>query len=511
VREPKRQLFLNSTVSIVQTIGLGIVPFILYRYVLETIGAEQFGLWAIVLSTTSLARVAEFGLSASIVKFVAKYIARDERFTAGELIQTAAITTFFGLGLLLLLVYPIASYFLYLIVPGNYIELGRAILPLALISYFITTVAAIFQSGLDGSHRIDLRSIVMVLSALFYLFLAMLLTSVYGLWGLAYAQILQALVAAILSWFLLRRFCLSSLPIIPYRWQFSLLREMVTYGLNFQAISLAQMFYKPVTVALISRFGGLSLVAYYEMADKMLRQFRSLVVSASQAIVPFIADLHERSPAQVTSFYKASYSLLLYIATPLFGGVVALVPLISRLWIGTYEDTFVRFSYLLAIGWYINLLSVPAFFAGLGLGELRWNTVSSIAMALLNATLGYFLGSLLGADAVVLAWVASLAAGSVLVLIPYHREHQISFKNLLPSSSAAVLISNLVAITCSLLVYYSLLSSTSALVGTASVMTIYASIVLVPMWVHPLRSRLSNWLRLLFLSRRPRIEADANV
>jgi hypothetical protein len=56
-------------------------------------------------------------------------------------------------------------------------------------------------------------------------------------------------------------------------------------------------------------------------------------------------------------------------------------------------------------------------------------------MALLNATLGYFLGSLLGADAVVLAWVAALAAGSALVLIPYHREHQISFKNLLPASS----------------------------------------------------------------------------
>jgi O-antigen/teichoic acid export membrane protein len=58
--------------------------------------------------------VAEFGLSASIVKFVAKYIARDERATAGELIQTAAITIFFGLGLLLLLAYPIASYFLYI-------------------------------------------------------------------------------------------------------------------------------------------------------------------------------------------------------------------------------------------------------------------------------------------------------------------------------------------------------------------------------------------------------------
>jgi O-antigen/teichoic acid export membrane protein len=511
MREPKRQLFLNSTVSIVQTIVLGIVPFILYRYVLQAIGAKEFGLWSLVLSTTALARVAEFGLSASIVKFVAKYIARDERIVAGELIQTAAITIFFGLGLLLSLVYPVASYFLFWVVPEDYIELGRAILPLAFISYFITTIAAIFQSGLDGSHRIDLRSIVMVLSALLYLLLAMSLTSAYGLWGLAYAQILQALVAAVLTWFLLRRFCLNSLPVIPYRWRFSLLREMVTYGLNFQAISVAQLFYKPVTVALISRFSGLSTVAYYEMADKMLRQFRSLVVSASQAIVPFIADLHERSPTRVTFVYNASYSLLLYVATPLFGGVVALVPLISRLWIGYYETTFVSFSYLLAVGWYINLLSVPAFFAGLGLGELRWNTVSSIAMALLNATLGYILGSLLGADAVVLAWVASLAAGSALVLIPYHREHQISLKNLLPASSAVVLISNLVAIACSLLVYYSLLSSTSPLIGMASIIVIYTSIVLGPMWLHPLRSRLSNWLRLFFLSERPKIEADAKV
>ncbi|MGC8744981.1 MAG: polysaccharide biosynthesis C-terminal domain-containing protein, partial [Verrucomicrobiia bacterium] len=60
----------------IQIISVGIALFFLYRFLLKTIGVEQFGIWSLVLSTTSIIGAANLGISGSIVKFVAKYIAR---------------------------------------------------------------------------------------------------------------------------------------------------------------------------------------------------------------------------------------------------------------------------------------------------------------------------------------------------------------------------------------------------------------------------------------------------
>jgi O-antigen/teichoic acid export membrane protein len=51
------------------------------------------------------------------------------------------------------------------------------------------------------------------------------------------------------------------------------------------------MLYDPITKALLTKFGGLSLVGYYEMANKLIYQIRSLKVSANQILVPAFADL----------------------------------------------------------------------------------------------------------------------------------------------------------------------------------------------------------------------------
>ncbi|MCP2619681.1 oligosaccharide flippase family protein [Candidatus Aminicenantes bacterium AC-334-K16] len=112
----------------------------------------------------------------------------------------------------------------------------------------------------------------------------------YGLKGVAYARVIQNLIILIFSWFFLRKY-LPLLPVFPYKWDKKLFREIVGYGINFQIISVARMLYDPITKALLTKFGGLSLVGYYEMANKLIYQIRSLKVSANQILVPAFADL----------------------------------------------------------------------------------------------------------------------------------------------------------------------------------------------------------------------------
>ena len=60
--------------SIVQSIIISLVLFILYKFLLNTIGIEKLSIWSPDLAITLTAQIAQFGLTKSVMKFVAKNI-----------------------------------------------------------------------------------------------------------------------------------------------------------------------------------------------------------------------------------------------------------------------------------------------------------------------------------------------------------------------------------------------------------------------------------------------------
>jgi len=159
-------------------------------------------------------------------------------------------------------------------------------------------ITSIFQAGLDGYQRINIRSYLLMGGVIIHLLLCFILAPTYGLIGLAYARIVQNSAILLSTWLLLRRH-LPLLPIFPYNWSNNIFKEIIGYGMNFQLISVTSILYDPITKALLSKFGGLSMLGYYEMASRLVQQFRALIVSANQVIVPTIADLKEKTPERI--------------------------------------------------------------------------------------------------------------------------------------------------------------------------------------------------------------------
>lgn len=498
----KRQILINAAMSVTQIVVISGVLFILYRFLLETIGVEQLGIWSLVLATTSVAQIANFGLSGSVVKFVAKYIARGEDENVARVIQTAAISVAgFDVGLVLLIGYPIVKWVLGLVVPDESLPLALSILPYALLALWIMIITSIFQAGLDGYQRIDLRSLLLMGGAVLHLLLCFMLAPTHGLIGVAYARVIQNFTILLSSWLLLKR-QLPLLPFFPYKCDKDIFKEIIGYAINFQVISVTTMFYDPITKALLSKFGGLSMVGYYEMASRMVQQFRGLIVSANQVLVPAIADLQEKTPERIQSVYLTSYQLLFYLAVPLYSVIIVSTPLISELWVGHYERIFVIFGTLLSIGWFLNTLNAPAYFATLGIGELRWNVAGHITIALLNAGLGFLLGAVYGGIGVVIAWVFSLASGSSIIYLSYHMRHKISLIELLPKASRPIIIACLIGLLFTLMIRHELNHIFNTVVLNSTILISFSIIVFVPLWFHPMRKRLIGWIINEFLLNR---------
>jgi O-antigen/teichoic acid export membrane protein len=489
----KRRILVNAIMSVAQVVVISGILFVLYRFLLKTIGVENLGIWSVVLSTTSVAGIANFGLSGSVVKFVAKYVARGEGEAVAGVIQTALISITVVGGLILLIVYPLVHFILGLVMPSNSLVKAFSILPYAIMSLWMVIIAGVLRSGLDGYQRIDIRSMILTASALFHLILSFVLVPDYGLMGLAYARVIQTVAMLVISWFMLKRF-IPALPVFPYQWNRKLFREMIGYGINFQVISITQMLCEPTTKALLTKFGGLSMVGFYEMASRMLLQLRLVLVSANQVLVPVIADFQERSPDSIQNIYKDNYRLMLYIALPFYSIVVAGTPLISEIWIGHYESTFVIFSVLLSVSLFINTLSVPAYFSYLGIGKLKWNTLGHVVTAIINAILGFIVGYNLGGMGVVIVWIISSIAGSLMITGSYHYSYKISLKQLFPKESTGVATACLVALFSTSLIHHSINHSINDVLISGAVLLIFSMIIFVSLWIHPMRKCLMGWV-----------------
>lgn len=478
----------NASLSVVQVLVSGGVLFLLYRYLLHTIGSENLGVWAVVLATASASRISEMGFSGSAVKFTARYIARGEIEKAAQVVQTTIVTIGVALACVLVAGYPFIARLMEMVIPATHSSTVLSVLPYALMSVWIGSIAGVSLSGLDGCQRVDLRALIAMLSGVTLLGFTWMLVPRYGLIGVAWAQIAQGVLMLLASWALLRRE-IPSLPVFPFRWRFPLFREMFSYGVNFQINSITILLIEPTTKALMAKFGGLTLTAYYEMANRMVVQCRALLVSANQVIVPQVAVLQESSPEQIPRIYVDTYRVVFFLALPLYAGIAAAAPLVSHLWIGHYEHAFVVYTLFLCVGFGFNTLVGPAYFVNLGAGSLRWNTLAHVAIGFINATLGFLLGATFGGRGVVAGYVLALTIGSSLIVIGHHRDNRIPLSVLWPAESRRLLLACCLGLSAGwALPHFLFLVMPDRFFASASLTLAICVLVIFPaFWSHPLR------------------------
>jgi O-antigen/teichoic acid export membrane protein len=485
----KEQVVKNAGAAFIQVVATGLLMFFLYRYLLHTIGVKRLGIWSVVLATTSASRITELGLTGSVVKFVAKYVANHDQTKAGAVIETAAISIGVFVGALLLAVYVPLHWILARVLPVTAMPEATAILPYTLVSLWLATVGGVFQSGLDGCLRTDLRASFNILNNCLTLAMAVMLVPKFGLLGLAYTQVALAGLLLLLSWIYLRTE-LRELPYVPHRWTVPIFKEILQYGIAFQTISFVGMLLDPITKGLLSRYGGLASAGYYEMANRMTSQFRALLTAPNQILVPVIADLHETESDRTLSVYKLSYRLQMFLSLPLYAGVLAAIPVVSVLWIGTYQRTFVLYSALLTLGWFLNGLINPAYFSNLGTGALKWNVIAHVVMGVSNAILGVFLGIEYGGTGVVVARVFSLVIGSSMVIVPFFREHGLSWGELFPRENLWLTIACAAGAGVAWFAYSSLHGDFGLIWTASACLAAFSVAISVPGWRHPMRARL---------------------
>lgn len=456
----KSKITFNAISAIIQVVIIGIVYLILYKFIISQIGVKLLGVWSLIIASTSVASVANFGISSSIVKFVATYHSRKRTDLIIKLVFTSLIFILSTYTLISILIYFLGTHLLHFAIEEEYIDIAISILPVSLISLIINALSGVFNSAIDGIQKNYVKSYIITLSSIVILFLSFLLTPKYGLLGLVYAQIFQSIFVLLLSAFYYKKLFQFEFD-FRWHWDRTLFKEIFNYGIKVQVSSILEMTTDPIVKFLLSKFGGLTMVGYYEMATRLVLQIRGLIVSANQVIIPVISESKENNPGNIKIVYKKVFSFVLYLNIILTTIILISAPVVSLIWIGHYESIFVNILILSSAAFFFNISSTPAYFNFMGEGKLN-DIILYISIGfLINIILGYLLGLYFGGIGVIIAAYIALVLNSTLLLNAYHKFKEMKILDLVSNYDLKLILSSVVFIVASNYLFHSIFNNRS--------------------------------------------------
>lgn len=430
-----RKLSGNALASSASTVIGALLMFELYRVLIRELGVEQIGAWALVVTSSSLIRLAECGMSGGVTRFVARDLGAGEPQQALSRVIVAVFFLFVTVGLAALLcLVPLRWVLTATVHNPELLDDALMLLPWTLAACWMTSLVTALSAALDGNQRTDLRACAMLSGSALQLILVYLWVPERGLLALGPIQLLfPALQSVLLIFFLLR-----VSPRVRHfdregAWPHMI--EMLRYGMGIQVTAVGQLLFEPAVRWLLSIFSGLAITGYYELANKAVVQFRQIMAAAYQMLVPFLATRMGRngaSPGLMQAAYHQTFRFLLLTSVPYFALLGCALPYMLTLWLGEYSETFLWIGLICLSGWFVNMLAVPSFMLYVAAGQFRWLIATQITIGVLNVVFGLVGGSLFGGLGVAAGAMLALALGSLVVVVQFHREYDIEVRNILP-------------------------------------------------------------------------------
>lgn len=361
-----------------------------YRLVIAHGGLEAVGVWATLFAWTNLIRLGDPGVADAAVRFVAHWDLATEGIAVRRYAETALLTNVVQFVVLGALAFVLLEPRVGRLVGDAHATTGSGVLPWMILAFCLANVAGTLLGILQGLHLGYRRSQLLVLGRTAELALVVLWVPSHGLVGWAAAQAAQQIVVILLAWMIVRRGYGGGL--VPSRFDGSAFMEMLRYSVKIRAASLASGLREPVSKMLVAEFGGMQAQGIFELAYKTVMLPRNLVGAAVTATVAGMTALYRERRDELLDLYRdASRRSALAMGVALCG-LIGGAPLVSYLWLGDLSTTYWLYVSILALGFYLNALGMPAYLVGVAVGQMRYNVLTAVGEFVTLALLGGVLG-----------------------------------------------------------------------------------------------------------------------
>ena len=364
-----------------------IVGLLLTPVILTTLGAELYGVWALLNVLTTYESVSDLGIPAAIVVFVNKNRnteAKNRLITVGVLANVALTL----LVILLLIAFKSPIIRLLFKVPPQLVPATELAYSLTLGALVLMVLARSLSAVLDAFQRVDIRFAVETIGMLAWAGITWgLLHRGFGLSGVVSATLIVAGLRVVVMAAATQRI----LPQLRFRLALSrdLLSEILGYGIKVQGASLGVSLSDPLLKSLAGAGLTTTEVGAIQVGGSVASVPNSLAHSAIANLFPAIAERHGAEDRAGAGRLASRY--LLYViafVVPITVLFLFSAPSLVRLWLGDSYPLIVASMRLLALAYAFRALAMVPWRVSWGLGSPQDSSIAMILHLLLLAAGG---------------------------------------------------------------------------------------------------------------------------
>jgi O-antigen/teichoic acid export membrane protein len=396
-------------------INIGLV-FVSYRLVIRHSGLEAVGLWSALYAWTTMIRIGDAGMANASLHFVATCDPRSEQGRLRAYVETGIVANSCLFLLLGLAGYLVLSINLGSLVDARFVAQAAGVLPVMMAGFVLMNIAGVLFGALQGLHLGYLNARLGIAGNLLQIAIVVVLVPRLGIAGLAWAQVAQHGLTTIAAWLLVRRKAGIEAP-LPLGFSIAAFREMLTFSVKAQVANIANGLFEPFSKILVGHYGGLHMLGVYELAYKTVALSRNLVASALGAALPAMTSLMSRNVDEAYALYRRSSRGNLRGTCLVFSAVIVATPVISHIWIGNLDRSYVTYTAIICAGFVLNAYGAPAYILGMASGRMENNILTAVLSVFLLAASGTMLGYVFAADGVVIATGLCLAVCGWLIKV----------------------------------------------------------------------------------------------
>lgn len=410
------QLLQNGLFAAIQSVIVTVCLLLVYRLVIAHASLEQLGVWSLLLAGSAMLRVGDVSGAGALSRFVAMKSPDAGPGHIRNVVHTVMLTSLCLNAALALVFYMLAPLFLPKVIAPEYMGEALALLPFVVGTMVLGSLSIAVTSAIDGAQRADQRAMVFIVAALIFLISSWLLIPKYGVVGFGVAQLVQQIVILVLGWHVLRRH-VSDLGWVPFHWRRDVFGETAGFAIKLNAIGIVGLLFEPLVKFAFNHTGGPGLVAIYELASRLVVQVRGFVIAAATPLIPAFAAHSDRGDLVFRRTLDSSVRFISVAGVGVALGAVFGAPLVSVVVLEKLSPEVLIMSIMLTLGWAINVLAIPFYFAAQGQGFLRWNFASHVLIAA-SVLVGVFLPvSVFGHDGLLVSIVFGLVLSTPVVIV----------------------------------------------------------------------------------------------
>jgi O-antigen/teichoic acid export membrane protein len=401
------------------------ISIVVVPVVVHGIGTSAYGIYALVTVLIGYVASLDFGLTAAVVRSVARYWAAGDTRAIERVVGTAfSLLIGFGLvgGIALYLLGPLAADALFHIPASLRADAGFAF-RVAGIGFAFNMVLIVFASIVQGLQRFDIfASRAVMLSTVNAVVQIGAVTLGGGLRWLVVLTIATGVLSLVIFLAAARRL----LPGVSFRPRLNrpAISELAGFGLfRFLNQASGQVTFQ-LDLVIIGIFQPIAAVAYYSVPLAVTQKFHLIEDSVASAYFPAAVEIHSRGDRErAFALYQSAFKVVFVIMAFLIVVCVGYASPILNVWVGSTFATRASLIFvLLAIGYGLSaIIGIPAQ-ASDATGHQRWTAGFAVASAVIQLSLALILVPRYGPIGAAIALVSNtVTQGALFVWLVHHR------------------------------------------------------------------------------------------